>query len=37
MISMILEIAWAMLVNDLDVLLTAQGSTVSGGPIEGSV
>lgn len=30
MTSIILEIAWAELVNNLDALLTAQGSTVSG-------
>jgi len=34
MIWIILEIAWAGLVNDSDVLLTAQGSMVSEGPVK---
>jgi len=34
MILIILEIAWAGLVNDSDVLLTAQGSMVSEGPVK---
>jgi hypothetical protein len=34
MISMIQEFAWAGLVNDSDVLLMVQRSTVSGDPFE---